>query len=232
MIFIARTDYRSSFVKVSITEPELSPNELKRGCRLGSDSHCNTSVVGKHAKIIAVIEGQTVEAFPFAKSFGSIKNLPIVNAAVAYDHPVLCRTFILHLNHSIFVGEDSDNSLLCPNQLRANGVQLDDRPKIYDPSSTYSIYFPANDLHLPFRSYGPTDYIPIRRPTEDEYEQCELLDLTDPDGWDPYQEPSNSGFYVSSICRQAHVYEEHPLDDELLQHTLISKIKTIPIVSA
>ena len=232
MIFIARTVYRSSFVKVSITEAELSPNELKRGCRLGSDSHCDTSVVGKHAKITAVIEGQTVEAFPFAKSFGSIKNLPIVNAAVAYDHPVLCRTFILHLNHSIFVGEDSDNSLLCPNQLRANGVQLDDRPKIYEPLSTFSIYFPAIDLHLPFRSYGPTAYISIRRPTEDEYEQCDHLDLTDPDGWDPYQEPSNHGFYVSSISRQAHVYEEHPFDDELLQHTLISKIKTIPIISA
>ena len=104
---------------------------LRRGCRLGVYSHSGTTVVGKHAKITAIIEGQTVKDFPFAKSFGSIKDLPIVNAAVMYDHPSLCRTFLLHMNHSIFIGEDSDHCLLSPNQVRANGIKLDDRPVHY-----------------------------------------------------------------------------------------------------
>ena len=103
--------YRSSSSKNPILESDWTSDELRKGCRLGTDSHSDTTVVGKHIRITAVIEGYTLEIFLFAKSFGSIKNLSIVNAAVAYDHPTLCRTIILHLNHLIFVGDDSDHCL-------------------------------------------------------------------------------------------------------------------------
>ena len=234
-INVARAIYRASVVKAQVTESELNESELHKGCRLGIDSHSDTTVIGKHAKITAVIEGQTVEAFPFAKSFGSIKNLPIVNAAVAYDHPILCRTFILHLNHSIFVGEDSDHCLLCPNQVRANGIKLDDRPTQFEPASSYSIHFPHLDLHLPFVSHGPTAFLPIRRPSEQEYDECDHLDLTDHEGWDPYG-GYNSSQYLSSVIQASHnqspfVSGLHPLDEEIMQFSFCSKINSTPIVS-
>jgi hypothetical protein len=216
---------------MKVTEPELDATELRRGCRLGVDSHSDQTVVGKHAKITAIIEGQTVEAFPFAKSFGSIKNLPIVNAAVAYDHPTICRTFILHLNHSIFVGEDSDHCLLCPNQVRENSIKLDDRPTHYESMSSFSIHFPHLDLHLPFKSHGPTAFLPIRRPTDAEYEECDHLDLTDPDGWNPYGGYDSSA-YVSSIrLSRDPLQDSHPLDDEIMQYSLLSSINSTPIVT-
>ena len=233
-ISVARAIYRSCFNKVRITEPELTSNELRKGCRLGVDSHSDTTVVGKHAKITAIIEGQTVEAFPFAKSFGSIKNLPIVNAAVAYDHPVMCRTLILNLNHSIFVGEDSDHCLLCPNQVRANSIQLDDRPRHYESTSSFSIYVPHLDLHLPFESHGPTAFLPIRRPTDQEYEECDHLDLTDSDGWHPYGGYDSSS-YLSSVKRlpreQGPTHDVHPIEEEIMQFSLMSRINSSPIVN-
>ena len=209
-------------------EPELSEFDMRRGCRLGVDSHSDTTVVGKHAKITAIIEGQTVEAFPFAKSFGSIKDLPIVNKAVTYDHPTLCRTFILHMNHSIFIGEDSDHCLLSPNQVRANGIKVDDGSVHYEPSSSYSIYVPKFDLHLPFKSHGPTAYLQIRHPTEEEYEECDHMHLTDPEGWDPY------GVHSSSTCstKISQDFRVYPPDAQLMQNSFISKIIATPIINS
>jgi len=75
-----------------------------------------------------------------------------------------------------------------PNQIRSNGVIVDDCPTHLSPnkSSTHSIYFPEHDVKIPLQLNGIISYISIRKPTQLEIETCTWLELTSDDDWDPY----------------------------------------------
>ncbi|MFN9957217.1 MAG: hypothetical protein ACK55I_29285, partial [bacterium] len=49
--------------------------------------------------------GQTVEVSGFSTSMDSIKNVPIVKAALAYDDPSTGETLILVLNQTLYFGD-------------------------------------------------------------------------------------------------------------------------------
>jgi hypothetical protein len=72
--------------------------------------------VGATARIIEYT-GQTVKVSGFASSMNSIKNVPIVKAALAYDDPLTGETLILILNQTLYFGDDLPHVLLNPNQL-------------------------------------------------------------------------------------------------------------------
>jgi hypothetical protein len=80
------------------------------------------------------------------------------------------------------------NSLLCPNQMRANGVIVDDLPVHLSPErkSTHSIYIPDSDVRLPLKLHGCLSYIPTRLPTTEEIESKTWVILTNEIEWDPY----------------------------------------------
>ncbi len=215
-----------------MTECKLSKTEMRDGCRLGLDSHADTICVGRHAAILEVVEGMTVEAIPFAKSIGSVKNLPIVNAALAYDHPTDGQTYILICNQAIYLGEDSDNCLLCPNQCRENGIIIHDVPRRFDPDSPFSIDIPSEELSLPLQQYGPTAYLRVRKPTREEIDECTHIELSDDAPWDPYGDVDNgfgSGQFslsqIESTIRRNNsdrvfndniAHSEHPFDSHIL----------------
>ena len=47
--------------------------------------------------------------------------------------------------------------------------------------STPFVWFPENDVTLPLEIKFPTSFLPVRRPTEEELEFCETLELTSTD---------------------------------------------------
>ena len=110
------------------TQPVLAQEEMRDGCRLGFDSFADTCCAGKHARVESFVEGKSVTASGFANTMESIKDLPIANVLFAYDSPD-GEIFILRVNNSIYLGEAMEDSLLCPNQCRENGIQIDTRPK-------------------------------------------------------------------------------------------------------
>ena len=57
---ISASSYNCTNHKIRLTKHELS-----HGCKLGLDSHADVSCVGKHARILEVIEGQTSVVRPF-----------------------------------------------------------------------------------------------------------------------------------------------------------------------
>ena len=69
----------------------LTDEEMKRGCKLGMDSHADTSCVNKHAYVESIVEGMVVDAIPFDGSLGKASNLPIVHAIYAIDNPLTFR---------------------------------------------------------------------------------------------------------------------------------------------
>ena len=58
------------------------------------DSHVNMVVVGKHC-IIFDNTGKTCTVNAFSESASKLDNVSIVDAAVSYDCPYQCKTFIL-----------------------------------------------------------------------------------------------------------------------------------------
>ena len=103
-----------------------------------------------------------------------MKGVPIVKVGTAYDSPN-GRTYILVLNQALFMGDNLDNALLCPNQIRSHGIIVDDVPKHLssDPSiATHSIYFPNKNIRVPLKLGSCISRISTRLPTQKEIEEC------------------------------------------------------------
>jgi hypothetical protein len=118
-----------------------------------------------------------------------LENVPIVKAATAYDNLQTGETFILILGQALYMGEHVESTLLCPNQLRYNGVEVDDCPKHLAPPnkpSTHSIFIPESQLRLPLCLKGPISLFDSRSPTQYELEHCKWVHLTNDEVWDPH----------------------------------------------
>ena len=63
----------------------LSNDDRLKGCRLGTDSHSDHSCVGRHARILSVLEGQSCTVRPFNDSYALLTNVKTVNAAFASE---------------------------------------------------------------------------------------------------------------------------------------------------
>ena len=176
--------------------PAMPKEELARGTRMGVDSHADTTCVNKHAHIESIIEGLTVDAIPFDSSMGKMSNLPIVNAIYAHDDTETMQTSLLRFNNSIYI-KNMKNALLCPNQARENGTIVNDVPPHLDHTeqSTFSIITEETEIKL--EQFGPTAFVQLRRPTEDELETLPILDITGEDEWDPYGDPSRDPTFSS-----------------------------------
>jgi hypothetical protein len=63
-------------------------------------------------------------------------NIPIVQAGTAYDDPNTGETIILIINQGLYFGDSLPVTLLNPNQMRMNGLEVDDVPKhfVKDPT--------------------------------------------------------------------------------------------------
>lgn len=84
------------------------------------------------------------------------------------------------------MGPEHEESLICPNQLRAHGIKTDDIPLSYsDGKSLHGIEDPDSGMMFPFSMQGVTSYLPIRTPTEYEYMSCEKVELTSQFDWNP-----------------------------------------------
>jgi hypothetical protein len=88
------------------------------------DSHADTCAFGESAFIVQdTLLSASVS--PFLRSLGSIADVRIVTAAIAYDCPDTFTTFILHFPQSLYI-PDLENPLISPNQQQAHGIVVND----------------------------------------------------------------------------------------------------------
>ena len=181
---IAKT-FSSSFID-NFRHPPLTDKEHREGCRLGLDLWADTSCAGKHAFVEEFIEGRSVTATGFLPSLGSASNLPIANVIYAYDtHDG--QVLLLESNNAIYLGEQMDDCLQNPIQCEEAGVRIDLRAKKYYPSCSdcQMVRFP-DGTSIPIEYDGPLPYLPVRRPTKWEIDNCPRLQLSDRVPWDPF----------------------------------------------
>ncbi|KAI2501496.1 hypothetical protein MHU86_12941 [Fragilaria crotonensis] len=132
------------------------------------------------------VEGR-MELTPTLTQFKALEDIPIATVATAYDCPLTGKTYVLVINEALYFGDKMKHSLLCPNQLRANGLKVDDCPRQYDSDSTHSIHVPESDLSIPLALRGVISGFVTRVPTNAELaDLTRHVEMTSEEEWDPY----------------------------------------------
>ena len=185
------------------------------------DSHADTCCVNKHAYVETVVDGMTVDAIPFDSQLGRMSNLPIVHAIFAYDDTNTGTTTLIRINNAIYI-KDMENALLCPNQAREFGTIIDDIPPHLDHTGTGTFSISADECEFHLQAYGPTAYLAVRRPTEEELEHCDIVDITEEHDWDPYKDSDNQArINAINITHDLnHLTEEETIEDYLLNNNI------------
>jgi len=95
------------------------------------DSHADTCTFGKGAYIVQDT-GHTISVDGFNEGANTLRNVPIVTAAVAYDDPETFITYILFFHQSLYI-KSLKKHLLCPEQMRRNQAVVNLTPLTHIP---------------------------------------------------------------------------------------------------
>ena len=151
------------------------------------------------------IDGTTVTATGFADSLGKFENLPLAHVVYAFDQDD-GQTILLEHSKVTYLGDKMGDSLANLIQSEEYGIHMDLRPRKYypDDDSCQSITL-EDGTKIPILYDGVLPYIPVRRPTPFEIENCPRIALTSRDLWDPSL--VNASFTQSSVLH--HVNMQH-----------------------
>ena len=214
----------SSSSSNSQPNPILSESELNNGCRLGLDSHTDTSCAGKHVRVLEYVHGRECIVQPFNDSYSPIDKVNIINGALAYDTGS-GETFILILNQDLDFRNSMEHSLLSVNQARHNNIAIDDvHPSIdYYNRSKYNIFFPDMNKSVKLTPTNkPISHVQVRYPTDDDLDNCHHFELTSPDDWNPNEDfPDN---FIASVNTEQSNDSSNTLYNDLLSKIQISAI--------
>ena len=116
--------------------------------------------------------------------------MPIVTAATAVDL-FDGKTVVLVLNEAIKL-PPGNNSLICPNQVRAFGHKVDDTPCKYGGKQQIE----TRDVYvIPFFYQSGLLGLEFRTPTKDVLSPCTTIDMTSDLLWNPYSEFDADDWY-------------------------------------
>ena len=176
--------YISEVILTTASDMEASCDDP----RTELDSHANMVVLGLNSFVFEST-GRTCNVQPFSTDLGIVKDVPIVDGALAYDCPYSGIVYILLVRNALHV-PSMDHNLIPPFIMRAGGVIVNDVPKIQceDPAvDDHCISIPDSDLRIPLQLNGVFSYFHTRVPTERELNECEKVFLTpDASDWNPH----------------------------------------------
>ena len=83
----------------------------------------------------------------------AVKDIPIATVATIWEDPRTGEMWLLIIHEALYFGSSLQESLLCPNQLRAHGIKVDDTPVQFDSNSSHSIIV-SDQLEIPLDMHG------------------------------------------------------------------------------
>jgi hypothetical protein len=173
------------------------------------DSHADTCCAGPNTEPFAYSD-ESVNVSPFSETYQPLKDVPIASVVTVYDDPTNGTAIFLVIHEALYFGDTISQTLLCPNQMRAHGLKVEDTPRQFNKKSRHEISIPQHDTTLPLRMSGCISYIPTRKPTQEEMVEFKQLDsnswveLTSDVPWEPYsQEFKKSEDWLAAEARTA-----------------------------
>ena len=173
------------------------------------DSHANMVCLGKHCTVIRRT-GQNVRVNAFASAVGSLKQVPLVDAAIVYEDNN-SQQYLLVFYNALYI-PSMENHLIPPFILREAGLRVDETPKIQstDPGEkTHTIYDPGTGLRIHLGLHGIFSYFSCRAMTNDEmrrWSEYPIIHATPKGVWDPYNSvfASEEAGFVDSFGNYVH----------------------------
>ena len=163
------------------------------------DSHANMIILGRHCFIISR-SGKVIDVSTFAEAAGGLSQVPIVDAAIAYDCPRSEKTYILIVRNALYV-ESMEENLVPPFILREAGLIVNECPKQHRPfgeatEDDHTIQHRESGLKIAMKIRSTFSYFDTRKPTEDDFEEGVAV-LFSPESaeWDPYDQSLQRGKY-------------------------------------
>ena len=138
------------------------------------DLHADTVVAGANCCVIHRT-GRTCKVSPHRNDYDSITDVPIVQAATAWQSPDSGQVHILTFNEALWMGDSMTHSLVNPNQLCHCGVKVQD-----DPTSESPLCVMTEDAGfcLPMKMEGTATLADAHTPNAQELETCHCVELT------------------------------------------------------
>jgi len=145
------------------------------------DSHADTTALGDTCLVLQDT-GRTVNVEGFGESIGTLEDVPIVTAAVAYDCPATFTTYVLIFHESLHI-PDMETDLINPYQLRDQGIIVNDVALQHLPPSqrqmkSHSILSEDPPMHIPLNLKGTMSGFTVRKPTWDEIRDADQHKVT------------------------------------------------------
>ena len=159
----------------------LADDRYSMRCEL--DSHADTCVAGPNCLHIADV-GMTVQVLGYDGKHAT-DNVPIATVATLWQDPISGIPYILIIHEALYFGDRICDTLLNPNQLRANGLIVEDTPVQYDATSRHCVYVPDAQVTIPLSMRGVFSGFDATKPTWEEYEKHPHIVLTSELPWLP-----------------------------------------------
>jgi hypothetical protein len=191
------------------TKKRITPATSSNRCEL--DSHADTCVAGADTLLVAH-DDRIVSVHAFSGEHAPINDVQIGTVATLWIHPVTGRSHILVTHEALYLGDRLPETLLNPNQIRANGLRVEGVPKQFDSTLSHAIHTKKRDVHISLSLDGVISGFKSRKPTWEEYEEHPRLELISNVKW----KPSSKAFakeerrHVSSTKRLATISEASP----------------------
>ena len=112
---------------ISSTNANKIPHSKVIHSRIELDSHADSIVAGANCCIM-YYTARECDVSPYRDDYSPIKNVPIIQAATAYQSEYTGQTYILILNEALWMGNAMPHTLINPNQLRHFGTMVQDNP--------------------------------------------------------------------------------------------------------
>ena len=132
--------------RMKVNDQTQVPTSFGMEARFELDTRADTTCAGINCRPI-FYTGQHCQAYGFHDKLTPINDVPIATVATAWSDHNTGESFILIIHEALYFGDSMDHSLVNPNQLRANGVDVHDNP--YDIHHPMGIQLLYNKL-LPF----------------------------------------------------------------------------------
>jgi hypothetical protein len=165
------------FPVLEVNKVQTTNIDEEKSFRVELDSNADTCCVGGDVMIVNKTD-RLINVTPFTQSLGSVKRVPIVSAAIAYEDPRSGKVYVLIIHQALHFPEIT-RSHLCPMQMRLNDVVINERPKFLTnhPADNYHAMI-IDDLVIPLEIHKVASFFYGRKPTKKEYEECDRLELT------------------------------------------------------
>jgi hypothetical protein len=123
----------------------------------GLDLHADTCCTGSNMQ---VMERVMVTSY-YSEHYDAMMDIPITTVVMVWEIPKNGEAWMLVIHEALYIGTKLQESLLCPNQLRAAGNIVRDVPMQFDNTSSHSILTILGTLEIPLEMHGVISYLVV-----------------------------------------------------------------------